>query len=126
MACAKGFARSPITWSETARWPARGPASTEPGAAANAWTATSQPVGRGYVYLNGSYGKNWNGTASRSVSLAYSNTIGKLNYNISFTQSRNLNSSWANAHAPRHDNTLMLTLSMPLGGPATPRTPSQH
>ena len=77
----------------------------------------SQPVGRGYVYLNGSYGKNWNGTASRSVSLAYSNTIGKLNYNISFTQSRNLNSSWANAHAPRHDNTLMLTLSMPLGGP---------
>lgn len=77
----------------------------------------SQPVGSGYIYLNGSYGKNWNGTASRSVSLAYSNSIGKLNYNISFTQSRNLNWSWVNDHAPRHDNTFMLTLSMPLGGP---------
>lgn len=77
----------------------------------------SQPIGRGHLYLNGSYGKNWNGSSSRSLSLAYSNSIGKLNYNISYTQSRNLHSSWANGPMPRHDNTFMLTLSMPLGGP---------
>ncbi|MDT4829428.1 Outer membrane usher protein FimD [compost metagenome] len=76
----------------------------------------SQPIGDGYVYLNGSYGKNWNGTSSRSVSLAYSNSIGRLNYNLSYTQSRNIYSSWENGRDSRRDNTVMLTLSMPLGG----------
>ncbi|WP_231570403.1 fimbria/pilus outer membrane usher protein [Achromobacter sp. RTa] len=75
----------------------------------------AQPVGRGYVYLNGSYGKNWDDTSSRSLSLAYNNTVGKVTYNLSYSQSRNVYASWRGGSTARRDNTLMLTLSIPLG-----------
>lgn len=79
----------------------------------------AQPVGQGYVYLNGSYGKNWDGTSSRSVSLAYNNRIGDLSYNLAYTQSRNLYSSLQGGSS-RRDNVVMLTLSMPFGGSSKP------
>ncbi|MFT9639006.1 fimbria/pilus outer membrane usher protein [Alcaligenes phenolicus] len=73
----------------------------------------SQPVGDGNLYLNASYNKHWENTSSNSLSVGYSNNIGKVSYNLAYTRTRNLQSSFSSSRS--HDNAIMLTLSMPLG-----------
>lgn len=81
----------------------------------------SQPVGGGNMYLNASYNKNWDNQSSNSLSVGYSNHIGKVNYNLSYTRTRNLQSSFGPSRS--HDNAIMLTLSIPLGsGPNAPQS----
>lgn len=76
----------------------------------------SQPLGGGNLYLNASYNKHWENSASNSLSVGYSNNIGKLNYNLAYTRTRNLQSSFDQSRS--HDNAIMLTLSLPLGSGA--------
>ncbi|MEZ7808517.1 fimbria/pilus outer membrane usher protein [Alcaligenes phenolicus] len=81
----------------------------------------SQPVGGGNLYLSASYNKNWENNSSNSLSVGYSNHIGKVNYNLSYTRTRNLQSSFGPSRS--HDNAIMLTLSIPLGsGPNAPQS----
>lgn len=81
----------------------------------------SQPVGGGNMYLSASYNKSWDRDSSNSLSVGYSNHIGKVNYNLSYTRTRNLQSSFGPSRS--HDNAIMLTLSIPLGsGPNAPQS----
>lgn len=81
----------------------------------------SQPVGGGNLYVNASYNKHWEDSSSNSLSVGYSNNIGKVNYNLSYTRTRNLQSSVGPSRS--HDNAIMLTLSIPLGsGPNAPQS----
>uniref|UniRef100_UPI003D041F2E fimbria/pilus outer membrane usher protein n=1 Tax=Alcaligenes faecalis TaxID=511 RepID=UPI003D041F2E len=81
----------------------------------------SQPVGGGNMYLSASYNKSWDKDSSNSLSVGYSNHIGKVNYNLSYTRTRNLQSSFGPSRS--HDNAIMLTLSIPLGsGPNAPQS----
>lgn len=81
----------------------------------------SQPLGGGNMYLNASYNKSWENDSSNSLSVGYSNNIGKVNYNLSYTRTRNLQSSFGPSRS--HDNAIMLTLSIPLGsGPNAPQS----
>ncbi|MGG4603837.1 fimbria/pilus outer membrane usher protein [Paenalcaligenes sp. Me131] len=73
----------------------------------------SQPVGSGSLYLSASYNKNWENNSSNSLSVGYSNSIGRVSYNISYTRTRNLQSSVGSSRS--YDNAIMLTLSIPLG-----------
>lgn len=73
----------------------------------------SQPVGGGNLYVSASYNKHWEDSSSNSLSVGYSNNIGKVNYNLSYTRTRNLQSSSGPSRS--HDNAIMLTLSIPLG-----------
>ena len=77
----------------------------------------SQPLLGGNLYLSASYNKHWQNDKSNSLSVGYSNNVGKVNYNIAVTQTRNLQSSGFD-QSRRRDNAIMLTLSMPLGGGA--------
>ncbi len=76
----------------------------------------SQPVGGGNLYVNASYNKHWEDSSSNSLSVGYSNNIGKVNYNLSYTRTRNLQSFSGPSRS--HDNAIMLTLSIPLGSGA--------
>lgn len=76
----------------------------------------SQALLKGNLYLNASYNKYWDDSASNSLSLGYSNNIGKLNYNLAYTHTRNLRPY--HDQSRRNDNIVMLTLSMPLGSGA--------
>lgn len=73
----------------------------------------SQPVGGGNLYLSASYNKNWENNSLNSLSVGYGNRIGKVNYNLSYTRTQNLQSSFDPSRS--HNNTVMLTLSIPLG-----------
>ncbi|MDK7587683.1 fimbria/pilus outer membrane usher protein [Alcaligenes faecalis subsp. phenolicus] len=76
----------------------------------------SQPIGSGNMFLSASYNQYWENPSSNSLSVGYSNNIGKVNYNLSYTRTRNLQSSLGSS--PSYDNALMLTLSIPLGSGA--------
>ena len=81
----------------------------------------SQPLAGGNLYVNASYNKHWENSASNSLSVGYSNNIGKLNYNLAYTRTRNLQS--LSDPSRSHDNAIMLTLSLPLGsGPNAPQS----
>ncbi|MGG4774498.1 fimbria/pilus outer membrane usher protein [Paenalcaligenes sp. Me52] len=81
----------------------------------------SQPIAGGNLYLNASYNKGWENNSSNSLSVGYSNNIGKVNYNLSYTRTRNLQSSFGGSRS--QDNVIMLTLSIPLGsGPKAPQS----
>lgn len=73
----------------------------------------SQPLGGGNLYLSASYNKNWENNSSNSLSVGYSNHIGKVNYNLSYTRTKNLQRSSGSLRS--HDNAIMLSLSIPLG-----------
>lgn len=73
----------------------------------------SQPLGGGNLYLSASYNKNWENNSTNSLSVGYSNHIGKVNYNLSYTRTKNLQSSLGSSRS--HDNAIMLSLSIPLG-----------
>ncbi|MCL7715565.1 fimbria/pilus outer membrane usher protein [Stenotrophomonas mori] len=82
----------------------------------------TQSIGEASLYLSGSLGRNWDGSASRSVSLGHSNRIGRGTYTASYTHSRNL-FSYGGAATTR-DNALMLSVSLPLG--RQPRAPQAY
>jgi outer membrane usher protein len=75
----------------------------------------TQQIGRGSLYFSGSLDKNWNGASSRSLSLSYGNTWGNLSYNLGYTYSRNVYSSYDNSSQSGNNHSLMLTLNIPLG-----------
>lgn len=74
----------------------------------------SQPLFGGNLYLSASYNKHWQNDKSNSLSVGYGNSIGKVNYSLALTHTRNLQSS-SFEPSRRRDNTIMLTFSMPLG-----------
>lgn len=76
----------------------------------------SQALLGGSFYLNGSYGKNWDNSNQRSFSIGYSNNIGRINYSLSYSNSRNLTGDTGYWERTRINNqTLMLNINVPLG-----------
>lgn len=76
----------------------------------------SQALAGGSLYLNASYNKQWESGSSNSLSLGYSNSIGRLSYNLAYTHIRNLQSTRGASRS--RDHAVMLTLSLPLGSGA--------
>lgn len=70
----------------------------------------------GSLYLSGSDARYWDDSRSRSLSVGYSNSLGRVSYNLGYSHMRNVNGG---PYGRRYsDNLMSLTLSFPLGSGA--------
>ncbi|WP_370679512.1 fimbria/pilus outer membrane usher protein [Comamonas sp. GB3 AK4-5] len=74
----------------------------------------AQQIGQGNLYFSGSFDKGWSGANARSLSLSYGNTWGQVSYNLGYTYSRNIYSTYGSSQSG-NNHSLMLTLNIPLG-----------
>lgn len=73
----------------------------------------NQPLQAGTLHVSASHDRHWEGSASNSVSASYSNSFGRMSYNVAYTHTRSLQLG-SNASRDR-DSQLMLSMNFPLG-----------